>query len=297
MKIGYFITQSIKGLWRNGVMSFASIMVLMSCLVVIGGFSLIVVNVDVNLEQIGLMNEIAVFTHREINDPEALAEIEQQIRSLDNVASVRHVTPEEGLKNVSKLFVDPNGENTLFENQQGENNPLSHSFIITYKSNDEVSNLTYQLNNMDSLKKVTNKVDIAMKIETLKDGIILIFVWFLAILFIVSLFVIINTIKQAVYSRRTEIIVMRYVGATNWFISLPFVFEGIFIGIIAAIFAFIVESYVYAQIVKMVTTELQMLSILQLKDINIYIAMAFLAIGICTGIIGSCISLTRYLKS
>jgi len=299
MKIGYFITQSIKGLWRNGVMSFASIMVLMSCLVVIGGFSLIVVNVDENLEQIGLMNEIVVYAHTDPKPDEAtLTALEQTIRSLDNVASVRHVTPEEGLQGLEKLFQDQSSsDETLFDIYQGERNPLSHSYVITYKSNDEVTNLTYQLNNMEDVRKVSNKVDIAMKIETLKDGIILIFVWFLIILFVVSLFVIINTIKQAVYSRRTEIIVMRYVGATNWFISLPFVFEGIFIGIIAAIIAFFIESYVYASMERMVTTELQMISILQFKDINVYIAMAFLAIGVCTGIVGSCISLTRYLKS
>lgn len=295
MKIGYFISQSIKGLWRNGVMSFASIMVLMSCLVVIGGFSLIVINVDINLEQLGLMNEIAVFTDFELKgDDEALAGIENQIRSLENVASVKHVTPEQGLANLSTEFF---GDNQELLEEYRENNPLSDSYIITYKSNEDVTNLIYQLNQIEGIRRINDRHDLATKMENLKNGIMLVFIWFLIILFVVSLFVIINTIKLAVYSRRNEISVMRYVGATNWFITLPFVFEGIIIGIIAAFAAFFVEWYVYISIERMIITELQMIKLLSFSNINTYVLMGFIAIGICTGIIGSCISLGKYMKS
>lgn len=296
MKIGYFISQSIKSLWRNGVMSFASIMVLMSCLVVIGGFSLIVINVDYNLEQLGLLNEIAVFTERKLaGNEEALADIERQIRALDNVASVIHVTPEEGLADLGPEWFGDNME--LLEEYKGEKNPLSDSFKITYKDNTGVANLTYQLRQIEGVKKVADRLDLAMKLESLKKGIMLIFVWFLVILLVVSLFVIINTIKLAVYSRRHEITVMRYVGATSWFITLPFVFEGIIIGIIASGIAYLVEWYVYLAIEKMVVTELAMISIYRFSNINIALLMGFFAVGICTSIIGSCISLGKYLKS
>lgn len=295
MKIGYFISQSIKGLWRNGVMSFASIMVLMSCLVVIGGFSLIVINVDINLEQLGLMNEIAVFTDFELKgDDEALAGIENQIRSLENVASVKHVTPEQGLANLSTEFF---GDNQELLEEYRESNPLSDSYIITYKSNEDVTNLIYQLNQIEGIRRINDRHDLATKMENLKNGIMLVFIWFLIILFVVSLFVIINTIKLAVYSRRNEISVMRYVGATNWFITLPFIFEGIIIGIIAAIAAFFVEWYVYISIERMIITELQMIKLLSFSNINTYVLMGFIAVGICTGIIGSCISLGKYMKS
>lgn len=295
MKIGYFISQSIKSLWRNGVMSFASIMVLMSCLVVIGGFSLIVINVDYNLEQLGLLNEIVVFTEFDLTGKdEALSDIEQQIRNLDNVASVIHVTPEEGMAELGTEFF---GDNTELLEEYREQSILSHSFKITYKDNSEVVNLTYQLRQIEGVRKVRDTLDLAMKMESLKNGIMLIFVWFLVILLVVSLFVIINTIKLAVYSRRHEIIVMRYVGATSWFITLPFIFEGIIIGIIAAGIAYLVEWYAYLAIEKMIVTELAMISIYRFSNINIALLMGFFAVGICTGIIGSCISLGKYLKS
>ena len=89
---------------------------------------------------------------------------------------------------------------------------------------------------------------------------------------------------------------MRYIGATNWFISLPFVFEGIIIGLIASVIAYFIEWYVYSYVEGMVVTDLQMISIVSFDSIKLYLLIAFVAIGIITGTLGSCISLSRYLK-
>ena len=124
----YFISQAIKGLWRNGVMSAASIAVLMSCLVVMGGFSLLVVNIDVNLEHLGLMNQIVAFTDFDA-DAEQITKIDSKLQALDNVKSVTHVTKEESLddmKNQSEEYKD------LFSDLSGENNPLSDYFVVEY---------------------------------------------------------------------------------------------------------------------------------------------------------------------
>lgn len=295
-RLAYFISQGIKGLWRNGVMSFASIMVLMCCLIVIGIFSLLVITVDLNLENLHLLNEIVVFTDYDLaGNEEALTKIQEQIASLDNVVSVTHITPDQGLEDLVASFGEEQKE--IWSEYSGENNPLSDSFEIVYENNDEVTNLNYQLNQIEGIRKINNRLDLAVKMESLKDGIKLIFGWFLAILFVVSLFVIINTIKLAVYSRRNEISVMRYVGATNWFITFPFVFEGIFIGGIAASVAYLVTWYIYTYVEKMVLNELQMIAIFRFSEINLYLLGGFFLVGIFTGIVGSCISLSKYLKS
>ena len=131
----YFISQAIKGLWRNGVMSAASIAVLMSCLVVMGGFSLLVVNIDVNLEHLGLMNQIVAFTDFDA-DAEQITKIDSELQALDNVKSVTHVTKEESLddmKNQSEEYKD------LFSDLSGENNPLSDYFVVEYNDVDQSS--------------------------------------------------------------------------------------------------------------------------------------------------------------
>lgn len=287
--IFYFIGQAFAGLWRNGVMSFASVAVLMSCLVVIGGFALIVKNIDVNLEQFGNLNEIVVFCDTEATEEEIVA-VGEQLGKLDNIASIRRITKAEGLAQMK-------AEYDVYDDVTEENNPLPDSYEITYIDTEKVGELDYQLHQIEGIVKVNNRLDLATSIESVKSGVMLVFVWFLAILSVVSVFIIINTIKLSVFARRHEISVMRYVGATSWFITLPFIFEGIIIGIFSSVVAFFAEWYIYSYIETMVLTDLQMISILTFQEIKNTVLFGFMGLGVVAGIIGSSISLSKYLKS
>lgn len=285
--IFYFIGQALSGLWRNGVMTFASIAVLMSCLVVIGGFTLLVETINVNLDQFGVLKEIVVFCDTEATEEE-IVEIGNKIGKLDNIEKIERVTKEEGLeymKTKYDVYADV-----------ADVNPLPDRYDITYIDNDKVSELDYQLRQIDGITKVNNRFELATTLENFKSGIMLVFVWFLIILAVVSIFIIINTIKLSVFSRRNEISIMRYVGATGWFISLPFVFEGIIIGLFASVCAYFIEWYIYSYIETLVMTDLQMITIMQFSDISGIVLWGFIALGVVTGIIGSCLSLSKYLK-
>jgi cell division transport system permease protein len=284
----YFIGQAFEGLFRNGVMSFASIAVLTSLLVVIGGFTLLVTNIDVNLDEFGLINQIVVFCDPNASD-EQIATIGEAIGKLDNIESVQHVTKEEGLEQMK-------AEYDIYDDVDEANNPLPDSFVITYLENEKVPNLDYQLNQIEGIAKVNNRLDLATKIEGFKRGVMLVFIWFLVILGVVSIFIIINTIKLSVFSRRNEISIMQYVGATGWFISLPYIIEGAVIGIVSSVAAYFIEWYIYSYIEEMVITDLQMISILQFTDIRGYVFWGFVGLGIITGVLGSVISLARYLR-
>jgi len=289
----YFIGQSFKNIWRNGVMSFASMAVLMSCLIVLGGFALLVYNININLEEFGLLNEIVVFVDKDAAEDE-IQEIENKIRSLENVSSVRRITKAEALeemKNQSEEYKN------LYDDITEENNPLSDSFVITYDDNDKVVTLAYLLGQIEGVRKVNNRMDLAVTISSFKNGVLLIFFWFLIILFVVSLFVIINTIKLSVFSRRNEISIMRYVGATGWFITLPFLFEGLIIGLVASSAAYLCEMYFYRYIETMVISELQMITIASFTTVQMPLLWIFLGIGVLTGVIGSGISLGKYLRA
>ncbi len=286
--IFYFIGQALAGLWRNGVMSIASIAVLMSCLVIIGGFTVLVMTIDVNLEQIALINEIVVYCDKEATEEEVVS-IGDQIRKLDNIESVKRITKEEGLAQMK-------ADNEVYKDVTEEQNPLPEKYVITYSDTERVPSLTYQLNQIEGIQKVNDRLDLAAKIENVKSAVMLVFVWFLAILAVVSVFIIINTIKLSVFARRNEISIMRYVGATGWFISLPFVIEGIIIGLFASISAYFIEWYIYSYIETMFTTDLQMITIMPFPEISNLLLYGFLVVGVITGIIGSSISLSKYLR-
>lgn len=291
----FFLEQAFLGLTRNGVMSVASIAVLMSCLIVLGSFSLLILNINVNLDKIAGLNEIMVYCDYELTE-EQIVQVHKDIEALDNVAEVTRITKAEALQ----TMIDESGDYAeLYSDITPENNPLCDSFEVTYTNLDgnSVYNLESELNNIEGVRKINTVYKVAKTIDSIKNGIMLIFAWFLAILFVVSVFVIINTIKLAVYSRKTEITVMRYVGATNGFITLPFLFEGVIIGVAASALAFAIQSYIYIYIVKMAATDMQMITVLSYKEICPILVVGFLIIGILTGIIGSVASLNKYLKS
>lgn len=285
----YFIGEALKSLKRNGVMTFASIAVLMSCLIVVGGFFLLVYNIDVNLENFGVMNKIEVFSEFDAT-PGEIQQLEKDIRALDNVADVIHMTKEERLAAIKETY-------QAYEDITDEENPLSDSFEVTYSDNSKVPDLVHQLKSLEGVRKINNRYDLAKKIENFKHTIMMIFIWFLAILFIVSLFIIVNTIKLALSSRKREIEIMRYVGASKWFITLPFVIEGVLIGAVSGVISFFIVKAVYSVVTKQMADVLQMLIVVDFKSIGTPLLFAFLGIGILTGIIGSFISITKHLNT
>lgn len=291
--IKYSFSQAFQGLWRNGVMSFASVAVLMSCLVVIGAFALLVVNINLNLDSLGDLNQIVVFVDEEL-DEAGIAALEEQIKALDNVDSVKHITKAEALAEMREQA----GEKAdAYDYVTEENNPLVDEFVVSYSDVSKVVDLDYALNHMEGIAKVNNRLDLASSLESFRSGVLFIFMWFLLVLIVVTLFIIVNTIKLSVYARRHEITVMRYVGATGTFITTPFVIEGVLIGVVAAVIAYFIEWYAYYYVEQKVMSDLQMISIMGFADVAWYVLGGFVLLGIVTGIIGSMLSLRKYLKA
>lgn len=277
-------------------MSVASVAVLMSCLVVLGCFATLVFNINVNLDKIAELNEIMVYCEYDLDD-ERVEAINDEINALEDVASCTHITKEEALE---KMKEEAGEHGAIYDEMSGENNPLAESFEVKYKegsAESAVFNLESQLRNIEGVRKINSVYQTAKTVDSFKNGIMLVFIWFLVILFIVSIFVIINTIKLAVYSRRHEISVMRYVGATNGFITMPFLFEGVIIGVFASFFAYFIEMYLYNYIADAVLGDLQILEIIGFSKLAAPLAGGFLLTGVVTGIIGSIFSIRKYLKS
>lgn len=288
----YFFKEAFIGIFRNGVMSVASILILMSCLVVLGGFGLIVYNINVNLDQLATLNEIVVFLEDDA-DMDDVERVRADIEALDNVAAVRYVSKAEGLE----AMKEQSGGSSVYDDIPEDKNPLSETFYITYEDNSRVSTLDYNLRQVEGVRSVVNRLDLAVTIENTKDVISIIFSWFLLILVIVSVFIIVNTIKLAVFARREEIFIMRYVGAGRWFITLPFIIEGFIFGLVSSVCAYFVSIYAYSYIYATVQSDVQFLTLCETSFVAPYLLVVFLVVGVVTGIVGSCISLGKYLNA
>lgn len=293
----FFLGQAFTSLWRNGVMSAASVAVLASCLVVLGAFVLLVANLNVNLDNIAKMNVIMVFCEYDLTEEET-KDVEMAIKKLPNVKKCVHITKEESLKKMK----EESGNAAIYDEMSGENNPLCESFEITYEDVDEtkVFDLEARLKDKEKIpgiREINSVYKTAKTIDNFKNGVMLVFSWFLVILFVVSIFVIINTIKQSVFSRRHEITVMRYVGATNSFITIPFVFEGMIIGLLASGIAYGIEFFLYNYVGTTSLGSVSFVTIISAKKIALPMLAGFAGVGMLTGIIGSSASLRKYLKS
>ena len=272
-------------------MSLAAITVLLSCLVLMGSFSLLVYNVNVNIEEVAKLNEIVVIVDTSASDEEVEA-LSAKITALDNVANVEFISKEQGLESERSRYEE---YSYLFE-EIAEENPLPDVFKITYEDNSRVANLVYALGKFDHVSKVNNRTDIANDIESIKSGVSFIFIWFLAILFVISIFIIINTIKIGVESRSREISAMRYIGATNFFMMTPFIIEGVIIGLISGGLGYILQGVLYNAIYNAMSGEYKMIAVAPFTDVQVVILGGFLVIGVLAGTVGSGISLRRYMK-
>ncbi len=284
--------QALKGLWRNGVVSLVSIFVLISCLLFVGSFGLIALNIMYNFDDVSDLNEIEVFLEFDA-DTETAERIEREILRLDNVESVTFVSKQDGLRDMQGEFAD---YGHLFEDITDEENPLSDMFRVVYTDNERVTTLDYDIKQIEGVRKVNSRLDIAATVGSLESGITLIFIWFTVILAVVCMLVVSNTIKLSVYSRRDEIAIMRYIGASRSYIAAPFVLEGVCIGVIGAVAAFFIEDVIYTALSAFVSAEMGIVKLYTYGEVAPLVLGAFFGIGIFCGVVGSLVSMGRYVE-
>lgn len=294
----HLLIDAFRNLWRHRVTGFASVLVLSSCLILLGAFGLLIRNIDVNLEKLGILNEIVVFTDYDVT-PEKLQVIAEDIKALDNVSYVDFISKESGFAAMKETYPD---YAALFDSiEQSGDNPLADSFVITYKSTAGANKLEYDLLRIDGIMKVNNRVDYAAAIENFKNGASFVFAWFFALLLAVSLFVIFNTVKLAVHGRRTEISIMRFIGATKLYIITPFLIEGVVIGLVSAFAAYFADMWLYNYVVNSMeggTSQLlDMFTLVPYSDMQAELLVIFILLGAVTGSVASIVSLYKNLSN
>ncbi len=289
-----FIKDGFKGVFRNGLMSFASILVLFSGLILIGIFTTLIKNVNHNLDKMDDFNELVCYMELEADD-ETIRNAHEAIISLDNVVNVAFVSKEEALEAEKAEY----GEEYAFlfdMYNTGRANPLPDAFRIEYESVGKLDALQYRLEKVEGVQHIRNSREIAQNIEKFKSVITIGGTWLMALLVIVSLFVIANTIKLTFHSRELEISIMRYIGATKFYITMPFVVESIIISLIASGLGYLAQWYIYRFMVEKLAVEYNIISIIPFAEMNNLFLVIFFGAGLFIGIFGGAITIRRYMK-
>ncbi len=303
--IAYFFKRAFQGIVRNGLMSFASIIVLTSSILVMGCTWALKTNTEYNLERINEYNKIVVFVKKGTDD-NTRELLREKILHLDHVNKVDLVTKEEALKSLCEKY--PDSDKIL--NMYNADNPCKDELVIEYSGSGNVEpiveSIKYHITNMNAsedsevkgtVDTINDRVDVAKKIDSIKNVASLILTWLMVLLALVSVFIIMNTIKLAVAYRREEIKIMRYVGATSFFVAFPFVLEGIIIGLLSAGIAYGLQYYIYQIFAISILGEIGFIHVLPFSSMWRMLLLAFLALGMGLGVVGSLFSLRKYNKA
>lgn len=286
----YLTKEGFRNVWVNRLMSLASVSVLMACLVIIGLGAMIFFNINALLDTVESQNVIMVYFEDGTTD-EQLENADTQIKSMDNIQQCTFVSKEEAFEE----YMASKGEDAvLFEGL--DENPMPDGYRVVVKDISKFSATVDELWKIEKVESIRENSDIADKLVDIRQAVTIVIAGMVALLFIVSLFIISNTIRITMFSRKLEISIMKAVGATNWFIRWPFMIEGMLLGIIAGLLSFGVLAGLYQGMVYVFKDMLSLFTPVGFGAYAGYILLIFMGIGIFTGSFGSLISMGKYLK-
>ena len=296
----YLLGRSFKGFSRNGFMSFASVLILTSCLLISGCFGLLIYNLYVNLNALDELNEIVCICRYDEFEKSELDALYERLCALDNVESVEYTSRSEALEKMREKYAE---HPQVLERFAEENNPFPDVYTIKYSGSEaEATDLLFALRSdkqFPEFKSVEDRIETANTLERLKNTVLWIFIGFLLVLVFISVVIIMNTVRMAISSRNDEIEVMRYIGATGWFISFPFIFETFMTGLLAALIAFGGQMLIYDKTMQIISKDASvsgLISFVPFSQIWYYVLAAFIALSLLTCYIGSKISLSKHIK-
>ena len=289
--IQYFVHEGVSNMFSHGFMSFAAIGITVACLLIMGTFTLVAVNANGLLEDLEKENEIMAYVDETYSDAQAQA-IQAKLEALPNVASATYISKEQAMKD----FIARYPEEELFQNLDPE--ILQDRYAI------KVMDLEQQGETLKGIADVTGIVDIVAYEEiaggfiALRNVATVVCVALIVVLFVVSVFIISNTIKLTTFDRRDEIAIMRMVGATNGFIRWPFVYEGFLLGLLSAVIAFGLQWGLYVAVARGVDTSdtMQLIRVIPFEELWIPVAVVFGVAGIIIGVGGSLSAIRKFLQ-
>lgn len=292
----YLIREGIKNVFKNKKATMISLITMICAMFLFGTFFAIGENVNSVLEQVQKSQGIEVFIQNEATD-EQISELETKIKALNGVNQTTFKSKQQALDLMKENLKD---NQDLFEAYEGENNIFPASFIVTLTDLSLATEIEAKIGAMDNVKKITSNNVTITTLMNIAKGIRIAIGVISIILLVISITIIANTIRLTVHARRKEISIMKYVGATNQFIRWPFIIEGVIIGVIAAGITILIVGAMYDFVIQTIEQsnilQIMGVTLLQFPEIVNLIAIAYVILGIGVGMIGSSISMKKYLE-
>ncbi len=288
--LGYLLKEGFRGIFLHGFMSFAAVCVTVACLVIVGSFSALAYNLDIMVEELNQTSEILVYIDSSLSDAEAKS-IGTKINLMDNVLQATFVSREEALED----FIEDHNGDSAFNGVQASD--LRHRYVVSLEDNTKMKQTDEQLKQIPGVAKTNAAYELAEGFSTIQSVLHMVSIAIIAVLLVVSLLIISNTVKLAMYDRKDEIAIMKMVGATNGFIRLPFVVEGFTLGMIGAVLAFGLEWLGYDAMIQKISTvdSLQLFHFVPFQELLLPMVVVFGAAGMFVGIVGSWTSIRKFM--
>ena len=293
--VSYLIGEGFGNVFKNKKSTFSAILVMCISMLVFGLFFIIGENVNHIMNTVESSQEIQVFIKNDATDEE-ITKVGEQLQQIEGVNKITFVSKDEALD----IMQEKVGEKSYLLAGYEKNNFLPASYKVTLTDLKLASKVESQINQLDNIKRITSSNETITKLIGIANGVRIVTADILIGLIVGSIFIIANTIKLTVYARRREISIMKYVGATNSFIRWPFIVEGMIIGIISAGISVLLVGGIY----KVVAAKLMESSLITslgitlvgFSDMFTLIILVYLALGIGIGVIGSALSMRKYLE-
>ena len=288
----YFISEGVSNMFTHGFMSFAAIGITVACLLIMGTFSLVAVNANETLSRLEDENQVLAFVDESLTDSQAKA-LESKLLAVPNVTHVEFIDRDQA-------WVDYLADYPEMEEFAGEmdSSTLRHRYAIYMDDLSLMAETKEQVEAVPGVAWVNGYEELSDGFVTIRNVATIISVALIAILFLVSVFIIANTIKLTTFDRREEIAIMKMVGATNGFIRWPFVYEGFMLGLLGAVIAFFLQWALYAAVARGVDSNdtLQLIRVIPFSELWIPVAVVFAAAGVVIGVGGSLAAIRKFLQ-
>ncbi len=302
--VTYLIKKGVSSVWKNFIMSFASFSILLVSLLQVSVTVLLILNVNIIMSNIEDTNQVAVFVEDSESESEEqhqkkVEHIREALTNNEDLTDVNYISKEDAAKKWSQAMSGPSAD---LINMVPGGNPMPETFTVRVKNIENIRATVAAVQNIEGVEQVNAPYDFANSLVNIKKTFSLIVFAMLAVLIIVSIVVVSNTIRTSVFARRNEISIMKYVGATNGFIKLPFFVEGCFVGILAGAASWGLTWFIYNSVYSLFTenvTAWQMLgfsNLIPFENLRLPLLLANCVVGAMLGAAGTVISMNRYLK-
>ncbi len=285
----FLLKSAVNNLFRNLLLTLASILVLVLCLVILGSTLLVVDNVNVFVEEIG-ENQVAVFLDESFTQ-EQIDGFMTQLAQIGNIEEITYETKEQALQN----YMESLGDDYFFENPL-EADTFRDSVLFKIQDLTKYEQTMYEVKKLDGIANVRERKDLVARILELRETVAFLSICIVLLFFFVSVFIITVSVKLSVFSRRLEINIMKYVGAADYFIQLPYFIEGMLIGLAAGTISLFVEIYLYQSVLFPLFADFGMFAPVSMSANMPFWLLFFLGAGTVVGIIGSVFPVKKYLK-